>query len=163
MLALLAINYSDRYIPAISEWYMEMAVPSGADPALQLIANPSLRLIANPSSRAGAERGDDEPYFVCARYVARRIGGEDSITTFPAVTESSTVRLADGRYTISAHVDQSMEQGGEVRRRFDCTVRMENGGWRVDRLEVWRVAPDGAPLAPEAPAGPGAPDAGAVS
>ncbi len=124
MVALLAFSYSDRYIPAIADWYLEMAVPTGAGPALQLLATTA----------------DDEVFFVCARHVARRIGGEDSIVTFSSATASEVVRSADGAFTIRAHVDQSLSRGNEVRKWFACTVRQKNGSWKLENLEFSSTA-----------------------
>jgi hypothetical protein len=122
-LVLLAINFSDRYVPAVSDWYTRMAI--------QYLPESALRF----APITDAERA----FYVCARSVVKRMGGESSIATF-ASTESATTRsLGDGRLLIQSHVDESVEAGVNHRHVFRCTVRPEGSRWVIENLELQAV------------------------
>lgn len=82
---------------------------------------------------ADTERG---AFLFCARHVAKSIAGNDSIETFPSLSESDSDDLGDGRYRIRAWVDEARADGAQVRHAFTCTVRLEQGRWALEHLDV---------------------------
>lgn len=115
-----AVGFSDRYVPAVSDWYTRMAVDYLPDSALRF----------TPLTV------DERAFYVCARSVARRMGGESSIATFASTETAITEDLGDGRKLIQSHVDESIEDGTRLRHLFRCTVREEGTQWVIENLEI---------------------------
>jgi hypothetical protein len=120
VLALLAIGYSDRYLPAVSEWYTRMAI--------QYLPDPAARLLVGPDSRLA--------YHACARSVVRRVEAKTSVVTFGRQDLASAVALGEGRYRIRSYLDEAREDGAMQRRAFSCTVRLEGSRWVPEAAEL---------------------------
>jgi hypothetical protein len=115
-----AASLADRYLPAVTDWYLEMAVPylgEGASPFL------------------GAAP-DDSAYYACVRSVVKRIDEEGTIATFAGPRASRTHTLGEGRYRIESFVTEAAEDGGTAVRSFTCTVKSDGTRWAIEDLEV---------------------------
>lgn len=88
---------------------------------------------ASSYALADTERG---AFLFCARRVARAMGSNDSVETFPSMADTDTDDLGDGRYRVTAWVDAARGDGAPVRHAFTCTVRFERGRWALENLEV---------------------------
>lgn len=121
--ALLAMNHSDRYVPAISDWYLQMALPY--TPGAVHEFTPTF--------------DDERAFYACVRLVAKRIGDRGSIVTFAGSGAAATLALGDGRYQVRSYVDESMVMGTTQRHAFTCLVRAERERWIVEELNVQEV------------------------
>ena len=115
---ILAFNFSDRFVPAVADWYTGMVLRFSPATPNQLMA------------------ADDQAFHICARAVARRVGSESSITTFAGSEAAITQRLDDGRLTVWSYLDESVESGSTHRHVFTCTLRRYESRWVLDDLEV---------------------------
>lgn len=121
----LAVSFSDRYVPAVSDWYSRAVINYVPDGALWL---------ATPGD-------DDRAFYVCARSVVKEIDNEQSVVTFASASPGQARHLADGRYLVQSYVDEAVEGGPTYRRTFSCTLREENGEWHLEAIEVEQVTP----------------------
>jgi hypothetical protein len=128
----LAVNYSDRYLPAVSDWYLDQAVPELAPVTTELTAAPV----------------EERAYYLCVRSVVKRIEEEGAIATFAGPLESRMSRMEDGRYRVNSYLVESSEAGERRLRSFTCVVRGEGGRWAVDQLALEPVLIAAAPTAP---------------
>jgi hypothetical protein len=124
-LSFLAIGYSDRYVPAVTDWYLQMAAPNVTQPALPFMGG----------------LDDERAFHACARLVVKRMGDERAIATFAAADQERAVSLGDGRYRIESFYDEALEEGVSSRRFFTCQVRYDGREWRVEELNLSDTAP----------------------
>jgi hypothetical protein len=121
----LAVTFSDRYVPAVSDWYSRAVINYVPEGALWFTA---------PGD-------DDRAFYVCARSVVREINNEQSVVTFASLAQGQARQLEDGRYQVQSYVDEAVEGGPTYRRTFSCTLREENGEWRLEAVEVQQLTP----------------------
>lgn len=117
---ILAFNYSDRFVPAVADWYTGMV----------------LRFTPAASYQLARASADDQAFHVCARAVARRVGTESSIATFAGSEAAVTRTMDDGRLQVRSYLDESIESGSTHRHVFTCTLRRSDARWVLDGLEV---------------------------
>jgi hypothetical protein len=122
---ILAVTFSDRYVPAVSDWYTRAVINYVPADALWL---------ASPSD-------DDRAFYLCARSVVREIDDERSVVTFAGLSLGQTRELDDGRLQVESYVDEALEGGPTYRRTFSCILREEGGEWRVEAVNVEQPAP----------------------
>ena len=121
----LAVGFSDRYVPAVADWYTRAIINYVPEGALWL---------ASPGD-------DDRAFYVCARSVIKEIGNDASVVTFASLTAGQTRQLDDGSYRVESYVDEAMEGGPTHRRTFSCTLREANGEWQLEAVEVQQLTP----------------------
>lgn len=127
---LLAVSYADQYLPALSDWYFNLAAPAAVRSTNQLVG------------------GDDaEAYLACARRAASRDRsiGAGSVVTFAPERESRRVWIGQDRLVIRSTFEEAFEGGATAVNAFCCTVRREKEAWVVESLKVRRVASHGDP------------------
>lgn len=124
MTILIAVGLSDRYVPPVADWYTRMVI--------QYLPEPIHRLTPGPDDRRA--------FYVCARSVVRAIENDLSIATF-AADEEMAVPLGNDRYRVASYVDEALLDGRTQRREFACTVRLENGVWRLEEVELEPAPP----------------------
>ncbi len=144
IVVLLAISYADRYLPALSDWYINLAAPAAVRSTNQLLA-----------ANAGNAGDEGEAYLACARRVAKfdRSIGAGAVVTFAPERESRKVWIGRDRVVIRSTFDEAFENGATAVNAFCCTVRRVKESWVVESMKVRRVASQGDP-----PAGPGHPE-----
>ena len=120
---MLAASLSDQWVPAVADWYAGMA----------------LRLQAEPMQLAEMPVSAEEPFYICARAVVRRVGSESSVATFGTREAAISRELEDGRLELRSYLDESGESGEPQRHVFTCTLRQLAGLWIIDDLEVEEV------------------------
>lgn len=118
----LLLGHADRFIPAISEWYLDVASPHAVKSRRNLI----------PLSRG------DTPFEACVRRAARESArdGTGTVITFNAETESVVTRLAEDLVIILARFEEEFESGARGTSEFHCTARRVEGAWRVESMTV---------------------------
>lgn len=104
--------------PLVSDWYADFAAQHLPEPLSSFAITPTY---------VGA-------FFYCARQVAREMDGEFSVETFSSPAESESEYLGDGRYRITAQVDEARADGSTVTHEFSCTARLEAGRWMLEEL-----------------------------
>lgn len=109
-----------RNAEGLANWYADVAARHLPDPFLSFAPR-------------GTDRG---AYLFCARQVARAMESDYSVETFPAPEQSSSERLADGRYRIRSWVEEALESGERVRHDFTCVIRHDRGRWRLEELAL---------------------------
>ena len=124
---IVAVGMADRYMPALSDWYVRMAVDYLPDSATRL-----------------APLTDDErAYYACVRSVVKEMDGERSIATFASSETATTQELGDGRRIIESEVVESVDNGNSEPIVFRCIARAnEAEEWVIERVEL--LASDGA-------------------
>jgi hypothetical protein len=120
----IAVSFSDRYVPAVADWYTRAVINYVPDGALWL---------ASPGD-------DDRAFYVCARSVIKEINNDASVVTFASLAAGQTRQLDDGSYLVESYVDEAIEDGPTYRRTFSCTLRESNGEWQLEAVEVEQVA-----------------------
>ena len=121
VIVLLAVGLSDRYVPAVADWYSRMAIEYVPEPALPYLP--------------GATE-DDRAFYQCARTVVRKIENERSVVTFPEPPGTLT-DVGEGRFELRSIVDEAIEDGEVLRRSFVCQLHEEGvGNWRVDDVQL---------------------------
>ena len=116
---MLAIGLSDRYVPAVSDWYSQVVIRYMPEGALYFTT-----------------RNDDRAFYLCARSVVRQIEDETSVVTFASHATTSTLALGDGRFRVESYVDEAIEDGPTYRRPFTCTVKQEGSSWRLEDVDL---------------------------
>lgn len=132
---ILAFNYSDRFVPAVADWYTGMV----------------LRFAPEVSHQLAPSSADDQAFHVCARAVARRVGTESSIATFAGSEAAITRTMDDGRIQVRSYLDESAESRSTHRHIFKCTLRRSEARWVLDELELEPIERLPAELAAIAP------------
>lgn len=99
-------------------------------------ANFAARHLPPSLSSFGPTDTDVGAFFYCARQVARSMDGEFSVETFPALDQSRSVTLGEGRYQIRSFVDETREDGARIRHSFVCTVQYARGRWVLEDLDL---------------------------
>jgi hypothetical protein len=120
VLAFSAVWYSDRYLPALGDWYAGFAARSLPS---------SLSRLAPAETERGA-------FYFCARRIARQMDAEASIATFASEAESQTTRLGEGRFRVESFMEEATEDGERRRHDFACTVRYQRGQWVLEGLAM---------------------------
>ena len=123
--ALMGRSYSDRYVPAIADWYTGMVIRTSSGEAM----------------RFRADSDTDRAFYVCARSVVRRLGGDASIVTFVDSERIATQPLGEGRYRVESLIEESFGQGLRQRHVFSCLVREDGDQWVVEDLNVRPLDP----------------------
>jgi hypothetical protein len=118
LLTLLAVSYSDRYVPAVADWY--------TDAVLRFLPESAMNIVPATDERRA--------FYVCARRVVKRLESEASIATF--ASEVTTQHLGEGRFRVQSYVDEALEEGPRLRHLFRCTVRGGGGQWILEDLEL---------------------------
>lgn len=124
LLGLLGVGAAWRNSEALAGWYAAFAA----------------RYLPASASSFGPADSENGAYYFCARRVAKQIGGEFSVETFPDGVEKHTAAVAPGLYEIRSFVDEDRENGQRVRHDFSCRVRYERGRWVLERLTVGSLA-----------------------
>lgn len=109
-----------RQAPRLAEWYAGFAA----------------RHLPSAWSRFAPTDTPDGAFFYCARNVARKMDGEFSVETFPAMQTSRTEELGAGRYRVESSVEEARVNGERVRHAFVCQVRFQNGRWVLESLNL---------------------------
>ncbi len=150
---LLAISYADRYLPALSDWYFNLAAPAAVRSTNQLAADEVDH--ARKVRESGESGGSGDAYLACARRAAKRDQsiGFGAVVTFAPERESRTTWIGRDRVVIRSTFDEAFENGAMAVNAFCCTARREKEAWVVESMKVRRVASYGDP-----PTGPGLPD-----
>ncbi len=122
LIIVLAVGLSDRYVPAVSDWYSRMVIhhaPEGTMPYLPGVT------------------GDDRAFYSCARTVVRKVENERSVVTFPGAPDQLTA-LGEGRFELRSYMDEATEEGDVLRRSFTCILQQvaAGGQWRVEEVEI---------------------------
>ncbi|MEX2582065.1 MAG: hypothetical protein WD766_02255 [Gemmatimonadota bacterium] len=120
----IAVGFSDRYVPAVADWYTRVVI--------QYLPEPAHRFTPGPDDRRA--------FYVCARSVVRAIENDLSVATFAAEDEMA-VPLGNDRYRVASYVDEALLDGRTQRREFTCTVRLEDGDWRLEAVELEPAPP----------------------
>lgn len=131
-----------RVLPALSEWYLDLAVPNAVRSTRRLVARPV-----------------ETPFEVCASRAvkAARRQAPDTLITFAPEEESTVTRLSDDLLIILASFEELFMNGQRGTRYFSCASRREGErGWQVESLSFWKRGVQAGPIAP-APGG-AAPD-----
>jgi hypothetical protein len=118
ILAFSAVWYSDRYLPALGDWYAGFAA----------------RSLPSSLSRFAPTDTDRGAFHFCARSVAKQMDSAASIATFASEQESRTTLLDDGLYRVESFMEESREDGELRRHDFACTVRFLRGQWVLEGL-----------------------------
>jgi hypothetical protein len=126
---LLAISYADRYLPALSDWYLDLAALPG---------------IRSTTTELFAREGGD-PFVACARQAAMRDRsvGAGAMVTFAPEVESRKLWLSPVRVLILSMFDEEFEDGVTAVNEFCCVARLNEETWVVESVEVRRISPDG--------------------
>jgi hypothetical protein len=119
-LAIAAIGFSNRYVPAVTDWYSGMVI----------------RYLPEPALRFAPADDDLRAFYVCAKSVVKEIEDEASVVTFAAATEDLTVALGSDMYRVDSYVEEARADGSTLRRPFTCTVRLEGDNWRLEEVEL---------------------------
>lgn len=120
-IVLLAVGLSDRYVPAVADWYSRMVIQYVPEPALPYLPGAS---------------DDDRAFYQCARTVVRTIENERSVVTFPEPPGTLT-EVGEGRFELRSIMDEAIEDGEVFRRSFVCEMHEEGvGTWRVDGVQL---------------------------
>jgi len=120
-----AVGHADRFIPAISEWYMDVAVPNAVKPSRNLVAAPAA----------------ESAFEACARRAAKESSrsGAHSVLTFSPEAESIVTKLDEDLLIISSTFEELGENGERKTGEFCCAVRREGEAWRVESLSLRRL------------------------
>ncbi|MQA89607.1 MAG: hypothetical protein GEU90_05165 [Gemmatimonas sp.] len=119
IIALIAFGFSDVYGPAVADWYAQTVIEYAPEPTLRF------------------RPGDDpQVFYVCAKSVIEQIEDNSSVVTFAATTEDQTVALGGGRYRVDSYVEEARVDGSTLLRSFSCIVRLDDGKWRLEELEL---------------------------
>jgi hypothetical protein len=117
---LLAVGFSDRYVPAVADWYTDMVI----------------RFVPEAESNFLPVDDGERAFLACARSVVKRMDSESSIATFASSGGASTVATGEDRYEVRSFVDEASEDGVVRRKAFTCTVRFDARGWIVEAVTV---------------------------
>lgn len=119
VVAVLAIAYSDRYVPAVADWYTRMVIRFLPEPALHFAAT-------DDAQRA---------FYVCARSVVKQMEDE-SVATFAGAEGTTSASLGGDRVMIRSSMEEAVEDGAVYRRDFTCTVRRIGARWVIEDLDL---------------------------
>ena len=121
--ALVGAQFAHRNAAELADWYADV----------------SMRFLPSATSSLAPADTDNGAFVYCARQVARKMEGKSSVETFGG-SDTRTVVLGAGRYRIESVVDEARVGGQQVRHDFTCTVRLEEGRWVLEELQVERYA-----------------------
>lgn len=121
---ILALSFSDRYAPVVSDWYSRMVIHYVPDTALRFTTDET-----------------DRAFYVCARSVVKQIDEMESVVTFAAVEDALTRDLGEGRFRLESYVEEATPEGPTYRRAFTCTLRRDGTDWSLEGVELEAIAP----------------------
>lgn len=118
------IGHADRFIPALSEWYLDATVPNAVKPPRRLVPGPPI----------------DGAFDACVKRAAKESGrnGNRGVVTFASESESIVTRIDDDLMIISSGFEELAEDGTRGEGEFCCVARKVEGSWRVESLRVRR-------------------------
>jgi len=120
LLTVLAVGFSDRYVPAVADWYTRMVI----------------RYLPEPALRFTSAEADTRAFYVCAKSVVRAIEEEASVVTFAAGSAEQAIPIGGGVYRLTSYVEEARADGSKHRRTFSCTLRLEGDSWRLEEMEL---------------------------
>jgi hypothetical protein len=119
-----SVSLSDRYLPALSDWYYRMVISYLPEAALPFTVP-----------------DNDQAFYVCARSVVRQLDNETSVVTFARLVDARTTELGNGRYSIESYVDEAVAKGVTYRRTFACTLKQNGESWMLEAVELGEATP----------------------
>ena len=75
-------------------------------------------------------------FYHCVGRVVKKVGGANTVETFPSFSAENTVADGEGRYTVRATVEEVRLSGEAVQRSFTCVARFDRGRWVTESLTV---------------------------
>jgi hypothetical protein len=120
LLTVLAVGFSDRYVPAVADWYSRMVIHYLPEPALRFAPAPD-------EARA---------FYICAKSVVRAVEEEASVVTFAPESAVLAAEVGEGRYRLDSFVEEARVDGSTLQRSFTCRLRLEGDSWHIEELEL---------------------------